>query len=93
MTSVKRLIVQKMAVDAVPSGGGFNEAIKWLVDPEAIRKSARDAAEWANEAIRAVRRIPHTVEEPNPFRTATDEEIAAEIMRGVDERDRKRAAK
>lgn len=82
--NVKRLISQKMAADAVPAGGGLASAIKFLSSKESIVAGARAATKWVEEAIQIVR----LAAEPNPWKTANDEEIAAELLRGIAARKR-----
>jgi len=77
--NVRKLIAHKMARDAVPSGGGLADALAFLTRKEAIVASARAATEWVALAIRAVREAG----EPNPWREASDEEIAGELLRRI----------
>lgn len=77
--NVKRLIAQKMATDAVLAGGGLADALAFLSRPQAISAGARKATEWVMAAIQAVREAA----EPNPWKTAGDEAIAAEILRQI----------
>lgn len=80
--NVKRLIAHKMSLDAIPKGGGVADGLKFLLDKERIVKAAREADEWVKSCIAAVRKAA----EPNPFREAPDEDIAAEILRKIEER-------
>jgi hypothetical protein len=80
--NVKRLIVHKMTLDAVPAGGGISTAITFLTNPKGIGESARKATEWVDAAIAAVKAAPD-----NPYGD-DDEAIAAEILRQVDLRKR-----
>lgn len=80
--SVKRLIFHKVSLDAIPKGGGFADGIKFLSDREGMSKSLRAADEWVKAAILAVRNAG----DPNPFRGVSDEEIAAEILRKIQEK-------
>ena len=77
----RRLVARKMSLDAVPSGGGIASAVKFITTP-GVAKSAREAKQFVADAIALVR----TAAEPNPFKTASDEDIAAEILRRIDER-------
>ena len=77
--NVKRLIVHKMSLDAVPPGGGAADVVKFLSDPKKVTAGARAAAEWVNAAIAVVRTAPD-----NPY--TTDEEIAGEILKGIEAR-------
>jgi hypothetical protein len=69
-----------MARDAVPVGGGFPDAIKFLSDKQSILGGARKAQEWARDAVSAVRNAA----DPNPWRDSTDEEIATELLRRIE---------
>lgn len=73
-----RLMIYKMARDN--SVGGFGAALAFLSSTEKIRDEAIAAKKWCTEAIAAVR----NASDPNPWREATDDEIAAEIMRQLD---------
>ncbi len=83
--NVKRLIVHKMSVDAVPSGGGVADAVKFLSDATGIVVAARSATVWVESAILVVRQAA----EPNPWRSADDETIADEILRQIEARKRR----
>ncbi len=76
-SNVVKLIIHKMALKAVPSGGGLADAIKFLSSKEGLLAGAREAGEWVKAAILAVRQAS----EPNPWKDASDEEIAGEILR------------
>lgn len=80
--NVKRLAIHKMSLDAVPPGGGAKDAVAFLSDPKRLTDSAREAQAWAEAAVRAVREAS----DPNPWRTADDEAIAAEILRQIESR-------
>ncbi len=81
-TNVNKLIAWKMSRDAVPTGGGIADAVKFLINPTGIGESARAASKWVADAIIAIRNAV----EPNPWKTADDEAIAAEIIRTIQER-------
>lgn len=85
--NVKRLIAARMAVLAIPPNGDFMDGVRFLTDPGAVARAAREAQAFASDAIAAMR----SAADPNPWRDATDEEIAGEILRAVEER--KRAAR
>jgi hypothetical protein len=80
--AVRRLTVHKMALDAIPAGGGFAAGLRFLSSATRITEGAGRARIWVAEAIKAVR----AAGDPNPFRDADDETIAAEILRQLDER-------
>lgn len=71
--NVKKLIVRKMAHDAIPSGGGLAAGVKFLSTKEAVMNGFRVAAKWVEEAIAVVKTAPD-----NPYQS--DEEIAAAIL-------------
>lgn len=77
--NMRRLAVHRMALDAVPAGGGFADAIRFMSSKDRIVSSAKAAEEWARAAVDAIRNAA----DPNPWRDADDEAIAGEILRGV----------
>lgn len=77
--NVKKLIIQKMSTDAIPADGGLADGLKFLSDPEAIIAGARKATEFVELAIKTVRESA----EPNPWKNASDEDIAGEILRQI----------
>lgn len=80
--NVKRLITRKMSLDAIPSGGGFCDALRFLTDPAGITSSARRAIDWVFAAIDAVKSAPdnHLGDD--------DEAIAGEIIQRLNIEDR-----
>jgi hypothetical protein len=80
--NVKRLIIHKMSVDAVPAGGGLATALDYMMKPGGLANGLKEARTWVMNAINAVR----GASEPNPWKDADDETIATELMRKVDER-------
>ena len=82
--NVKKLIMRKMSFDAVPSGGGVADAITFLTQPKKIAEGWRKAEEWTRAALAAVRNAA----DPNPWRYASDEDIAGELLRKANERER-----
>lgn len=89
--NVRALVARKMSVDTVPNGcaDGFGEALKLFSDPAVLKARAVAATKWVAEAMEAVR----ATKGPNPFRDATDEEVAGEILRATIERERAQGAK
>jgi len=77
--NVKKLIVHKIALDAIPPGGDFLDGLRFLANKEAISTGARMATQWVESAIEAVRQAA----DPNPWRNADDEVIAGEILRQI----------
>lgn len=84
--NLKRLIGHKMAKDAIPDGGGFADGVKFLTTPGAMASGWREAAAWVDQAIVLVRNAG----EPNPWKNATEEEIAGELLRKIEIRRRER---
>jgi len=80
--NMKKLIFAKMGKDAVPDGGGVGDAIKFLTTPGAMSAGFKSACEFSDLAILAVRMAA----EPNPFKNATEEEIAGEILRKIEDK-------
>lgn len=77
--NVRKLIAEKTARDAIPGGGGLADGIKFLSNPKNISAGYRAAMEWVKIAILTVRQAS----EPNPWKDATDEEIAGEILKHI----------
>jgi len=80
--NIRRLIAQRIAQQAIPDGGGMQAAVSFLSSKESIIEGTRKASEWVKATIEEVRRA----NDPNPWRNASDEEIAAEICRNIKER-------
>lgn len=80
--NVKKLIIHKMSLDAIPPGGGIVNVLEFLADKERISRTIREADEWVKQVILVVRNAG----EPNPFKKSSDEEIAGEILRKIEER-------
>lgn len=78
--NLKRLICLKMSRDAIPDGGGLADGVKFLSSKESIAGGWKKAVEWVDAAILAVRNAA----EPNQFKNATDEEIAAVIVEKIE---------
>ena len=81
--NARKLFITKMSRDAIPDGGGLADGLKFFTISSLERGAIIDKAmEWTQKAIQLVR----TSAEPNPWRAASDEEIAGEILRRIDER-------
>jgi hypothetical protein len=80
----RRLVVHKMSHDAIPSGGGLDDGLRFLSNKESIVAGVKAAQDWVALAIRAVREAA----EPNPWKDADDEAIAGEILRQIREKNR-----
>ncbi len=83
--NVKKLMIHKMSLDAVPPGcgDGFASAIDYLLSPEKHRASARAALEWVRLALVAVKSAPD-----NPY-GEDDEVIAGELLKQIEERQKR----
>ena len=79
--NVKKLIAHKMALDAIPPGGGFASGIDFILSGR-LAQSWKDAANWVRAAIEVVRISPD-----NPFGD-NDEAIAEELLKRIKERQR-----
>ncbi len=79
---VKKLICERMATIAVPNGGGFSDAMKFLLSKEAITDAARKATEFVEVALKMIREAA----EPNPWKNATDEEIAGHLLAEIEKK-------
>lgn len=77
--NVRRLIAMRMSVLAIPAGGGIADGVRVLLSSENLAKHTKEATAWAAEAIATVRRAAA----PNPWAGSSDEEIAAELVRGA----------
>lgn len=78
--NVMKLIAHKMSLDAIPSGGGFADGLKFLMSKERIVASSKTASEWVQMALRLVREAA----EPNPWKKSDDEAIAGELLRQIE---------
>lgn len=86
--NVKKLVSKKAALIIVPVGSGSDSSAKVvsaLLDPKKIVVAMREAAAWVERAIQAVREAA----EPNEWKDADDETIAAEIVREMEKREQK----
>ena len=83
---MRRLISEKMTVDAIPSSSGLAAGLNFLSSAKNITEGWRTASSWVQLALKTVREAP----EPNEWKYASDEEIATEIIRKIEE---KRGAK
>jgi hypothetical protein len=66
----------------VPPGGGLADVVSVLTEAGKLSAVMRSASEWVAGAIVVMR----SASEPNPWRNATDEEIAGELLRAIEER-------
>lgn len=80
---MKKLIVRFMSKAAIPDGGGFPDAIKFLKNPDRISAVAKSATRDAFQAIDAVRATPDC-------KWTTDEQIAEQIVNEIEKRNANR---
>jgi hypothetical protein len=78
----KKLVIHRMSIEAIPAGSGLAAGIEFLSTPGRIAQGFSLAAEWCERAIEAIR----SAAEPNPWKYSTEEEIAADLLRRVEER-------
>jgi hypothetical protein len=84
--NVKKLIIHKMTLDAIPPGGGITDGLKFLTDKDRISKTIRESTEWVKQAISVIRNAI----EPNPWKLSSDEDIAGELLRKIGERNERK---
>lgn len=82
MTSLQQLEAMILARAAVPKNGSTADVIGFLLDAERVRTAAVDARRQAKQFIEIVR----CAAEPNQWKNASDEEIAAELVRSIEQR-------
>ena len=76
----QRLVAHKMAIMAVPPNGGIGDGIEFLMDRDRISKTAKEAMDWVDEAIRVVKSAPD-----NPYGD-DDNAICEAILLRVDQK-------
>jgi hypothetical protein len=84
--NMKKFIAHKMSLDAIPAGGGFDAGLKFLTTPGALAEGWKKAVEWCDAAIAVIRQAA----EPNPWKNASEEEIAGYMLKRIDERKKRR---
>jgi hypothetical protein len=82
--NVRKLIIHKVSLDAVPSGGGIADAIGFLSSADNIRNGFHSAQVWVQQCLDAVRSATN-----NPFKD--DEEIAKAILDQIEQRQKDRS--
>lgn len=88
VSNFQRLSAKRWAMLAIPPGcpDPLKAGVRVLTDRERLLTLAREADAWVRNAIAAVR----SAADPNPWRNSTDEEIAGEVLRQIEERERAR---
>lgn len=81
--NVTKLITRFMAREAVPPGGGLNGVLQFFTDDAARKRILANAEKSTIAAIQAVKSAPD-----NPYGN-DDEIIAGEILKKLDQRQRK----
>lgn len=74
---VAKLVFRKFSLIAVPKGEGLQAALSVLSDSEKYKATMREAVQWVEDALKAVRSAPD-----NPYES--DEEIAKAIFDKVE---------
>lgn len=80
--NVRELVIIMTSRVAIPDGGGLADGISFFTNRDKRLSIMTSAEELTKQSINLVRHAA----EPNPWRTATDEEIAGEMLRKLDER-------
>lgn len=88
--SVKRLLIEFMAKHQIDRVGASVGAIAADILAGGLGKSSEVALTDLNAAIDVLRNAADAPGDPNPFRDATDEEIAAGILDRLAERRRRK---
>ena len=71
--NMKKLLIRKVAVDAIPSGGGFADGVELFTTPGKLVRLSREALVWIDLAIEAIKSAPD-----NPY--GEDEETIAGVI-------------
>lgn len=82
ISNVRRLVIVRMSQLAIPADGGLADGLEFFTNQEKRQRVMREAEAWVAQALELMR----TAAEPNPWRTASDEAIAGELLRQIDER-------
>lgn len=80
--NINKLFAYKMSIEAIPSGGGTKAGLDFLMNKEKMVEAAKISKKWIEDAISLIR----TGAEPNPWKTAKDEDIAGELLRHIEKR-------
>ena len=80
-----KLVAHRASQIMVPPGGGIAAAVASITTPGKMAQATREAVQWVRTAISLVR----TAAEPNPWRNASDEEIAGEILTKLEQKKQK----
>lgn len=83
--NVKRLIVRKMSLLAIPVGSGkdsFNLGVEVLTNRGKFASIAAEASDWVQKAIAVMKTAPD-----NPYGD-DDEAIAGALLKGIEEREK-----
>jgi hypothetical protein len=80
--NIKKLIIQKVSIDAIPSGGGIKAGVDFLSDKKKMLECFKNAEVWVMGAISIIKTAP----DPNEFKNLSDEEIAGVLLSKIEER-------
>jgi hypothetical protein len=76
--NVKKLLIEMIAVEAVPAGRGFGGALEYFLQPEQMNDVNRRAMQKVEDALDAIKAAPD-----NPYGT-DDEVIAGAILSQIE---------
>lgn len=79
VSNFNKLVIAKMAREAIPDDDGLADVIAFLNDPQRMARVAREAEAWVKVAIVRVKSAPD-----NQYGD-DDEAIAGEILRWIGE--------
>lgn len=79
LSAFQRLVIRRASTIAVPKGATLYRVVETIVDKK-IPSIMGEAEEWVRNAIHTMRQCS----EPNPYKHATDEQIAEVILAAVD---------
>lgn len=79
-SNVTKLAIHIASNKAIPSGGGFADGVKWLLDPERRKADMKEAFDTATKFIAAIKDTPD-----NPYGD-DDESIAGAILKELEKR-------
>jgi hypothetical protein len=87
--NVKKLMIIKTSLVAIPKGGSVADGVKFLSDKDGIIRTMKESYQWVKASIELIR----LAKEPNPFKNADEETIAGELVRRVEEKQKRHECK
>jgi len=82
--NVEKLIIKFIAREAVPPGGGLASGLEFFSNPERRKQILESAEAKAVQALQLIKSAPD-----NPFGD-DDEQIAGELLKMIEEKNRQR---